>query len=126
MTSPKPNAGMFARKNENPSKKRFNKNVDLSRVEKESKLNSIVSSDGSTKVRKKMNVYLCTLKSGRVVEIRAENDLETGEICHKKYKEYPVLVEKKPFVRHEHLMNRPFSQNDDLRNLKRQLEKKGK
>ena len=120
MATPKLNASMFKRKPEaSPAAQKRSKKRN-----QESRKN-IVTSAKDQREKKKLHIYICTLENGREVEIRAESDLDTGKLCYDKHGEWPIKVTKKPFERTEHLMNRPFSQNEQLRELQRQFNRKG-
>lgn len=69
--------------------------------------------------------YICTLPGGKTVEIKALSKLDAGPQCFAKYKEWPLVVEKKPFTRSEHLTHR-VGNHEGLRELQRELEKNSK
>lgn len=62
----------------------------------------------------RLTTYLCTLQSGRVVELSAKQLMDVGELCFKKFKQYPIDVKKKPFEPKEQLTYRPFA---DLKSI---------
>lgn len=74
--------------------------------------------------QKKLTPFICVLKNGRTVEVKAEKEMDLGEICHKRYKSYPVQITKKPFVRQEHLTDRPFANDSALRSLRKRMNAK--
>lgn len=102
------------------------KNRPASKVQKRERREKLVNDlkDKSEK-NKKLITFICTLKGGKKVEIRATEKLEVGKLCFDKHKEWPIDVEKKPFKMPEHLTQR-LGNHEGLKQLQKSLNKNNK
>lgn len=67
--------------------------------------------------RKKLITYDVKFKDGKEVEFRAPADVavtDLGPLIYKKFKKWPVLIQKAPYTPSEHLMDRPFLHLKDM------------
>lgn len=74
---------------------------------------------------KKLITFICTLRGGKKVEIRATEKLEVGKLCFDKHEEWPIDVEKKPFKMPEHLTQR-LGNHEGLKKLQKSLNQNNK